>query len=64
MDKGNIKNVFTPDMVISLTLPKLCLKNYKGVHYLAGRFIPESVFKKFNLIRPIFNGRELIKRLI
>ena len=39
--KGNISNQFTPDYLISLTLPKLVAKNYKGKHYLGGRFIPK-----------------------
>jgi NAD(P)H-hydrate epimerase len=40
VEKGNIQNVFTPDLLISLTLPKLCAKHFKGMHYLGGRFIP------------------------
>jgi len=28
---------FTPAAVISLTAPKLCMKSYRGVHYIGGR---------------------------
>ncbi len=28
---------FLPEAVISLTLPKLCMKDYRGIHYVGGR---------------------------
>ena len=49
IDKGNIFDTFIPKGLISLTLPKLCSKNFKGEHYLGGRFVPKKLFKKFNL---------------
>ena len=41
VEEGNINNTFTPSMLISLTAPKLCAKNYEGVHYCGGRFVPK-----------------------
>ena len=41
IDKGNLENTFSPDLLVSLTLPKLCAKNFNGIHYLGGRFIPK-----------------------
>ena len=49
IDKGNIFDTFIPMGLVSLTLPKLCSKNFGGVHYLGGRFVPKKLFEKFNL---------------
>lgn len=40
VEKGNIHGSFTPNYLISLTLPKIGCKNFNGKHYLGGRFIP------------------------
>ncbi len=32
---------FTPDTLISLTAPKQGVRDFKGKHYLGGRFVPE-----------------------
>lgn len=42
---------FIPEMVISLTAPKLCMSRPGAVkkHYLAGRFIPPEVVEQFGL---------------
>ncbi|CRH01328.1 pyridoxal 5'-phosphate synthase, putative [Plasmodium relictum] len=44
------------EMNISLMLPKQGLKNYKKKHYLGGRFLPNSIIKKYNLKVPQFSG--------
>ena len=49
IDKGNIFETFIPKGLISLTLPKLCSKDFKGKHYLGGRFVPKKLFEKFKL---------------
>ena len=49
IDKGNIFETFVPMGLVSLTLPKLCSKNFEGEHYLGGRFVPKKLFEKFNL---------------
>ena len=41
VDKGNVHKLFTPEILISLTLPKLCAQDFQGAHYLGGRFVPE-----------------------
>eukprot|EP00158_Paraphelidium_tribonemae_P005485 Partr_v1_DN27369_c1_g1_i3_m46469 putative Catalyzes the epimerization of the S- and R-forms of NAD(P)HX, a damaged form of NAD(P)H that is a result of enzymatic or heat-dependent hydration. This is a prerequisite for the S- specific NAD(P)H-hydrate dehydratase to allow the repair of both epimers of NAD(P)HX (By similarity) len=33
-------NRFVPDMLVSLTAPKLCARGFRGVHYVGGRFVP------------------------
>jgi hypothetical protein len=32
-----------PDMLISLTAPKLCAKQFHGTHYIGGRFVPLQI---------------------
>lgn len=41
VEKGNIHGGFNPSYLISLTLPKIGVKSYKGKHFLGGRFIPD-----------------------
>ena len=48
INNGNIFNTFVPKGLISLTLPKLCSKSFKGEHFLGGRFVPKKLFEKFN----------------
>lgn len=43
---------FVPAAVISLTLPKLCMKTYQGVHYIGGRFVPPTVVSAFGVQMP------------
>ncbi len=61
VDLGNIKNTFTPDMLISLTLPKICSRDYQGLHYLGGRFVPSHLYQKFNLSAPVYSNSDMIK---
>jgi len=46
VEKGNINDTFDPKYLMSLTLPKLCAKDFKNKHYLGGRFIPEALIKE------------------
>lgn len=49
--------VIYPDCLISLTAPKLCAKHLKGSsHYLGGRFVPESLGRKYDLRLPPYEG--------
>ena len=45
-------NDFNPEVLISLCLPKVCVTNYKGEHYLGGRFISPKLISEFNLKYP------------
>lgn len=40
-DEGEGKGWLEPDVLISLTAPKLGAKEYKGKHFLGGRFVPK-----------------------
>ncbi|KRX08343.1 YjeF N-terminal domain [Pseudocohnilembus persalinus] len=49
VEQGNVdEQYFTPEYLISLTLPKLVAKKYQGKHYLGGRFIPQCMIEKYN----------------
>jgi hypothetical protein len=51
VNEGDIfKTLFTPQAVISLTLPKLCMKNFGGTHYVGGRFIRDMIFNLLLLL--------------
>lgn len=53
VEQGDVYGTgFIPRAVISLTLPKLCMKGYMGLHYVGGRFIPPVVADKFRLSLP------------
>jgi hydroxyethylthiazole kinase-like uncharacterized protein yjeF len=43
---------FIPHAVISLTLPKLCMRRYTGTHYVGGRFVPPKLAAELNLSMP------------
>ncbi|CAG8781541.1 26103_t:CDS:2 [Gigaspora margarita] len=61
VEKGNISgHGFTPAMLISLTAPKLCAKQYNGVHFLGGRFVPPKLEKKYDLQLPLYPGTEQV----
>ncbi|EFN55311.1 hypothetical protein CHLNCDRAFT_134278 [Chlorella variabilis] len=46
-----------PDMLISLTAPKLCAQQFSGGHhYLGGRFVPPQIRDKYRLQLPPYPG--------
>lgn len=48
-----------PDLLISLTAPKLCAKHYTGkYHYLGGRFVPPALHEKYGLDLSAYPGTE------
>eukprot|EP00210_Caulerpa_lentillifera_P006336 g6052.t1 len=54
VEEGDVEgDGIQPDMLVSLSAPKLCAKKFKGTHhYLGGRFLPPSIMQKFNLNLP------------
>ncbi|KAJ1800389.1 hypothetical protein LPJ59_001143 [Coemansia sp. RSA 2399] len=51
VELGDISGVgLNPDMLVSLTAPKLSAKLFKGrYHYLGGRFVPPNMAKELNI---------------
>ncbi|KUF80810.1 NAD(P)H-hydrate epimerase [Phytophthora nicotianae] len=62
VEKGNESGVgLEPQMLVSLTAPKLCAKLFTGpdkVHYVGGRFVSKSLAEEFNLELPEYPGVE------
>ena len=52
-----------PDVLISLTAPKEGVREYRGRHFLGGRFVPKSLDAKFGLNLPEYPGTDLIVEL-
>ncbi|GLT60874.1 hypothetical protein SLA2020_336170 [Shorea laevis] len=53
-----------PDMLVSLTAPKLCAKKFCGpLHFLGGRFVPPSVAEKYKLRLPPYPGTSMCVRI-
>lgn len=52
-----------PEILMSLTAPKLCAKKFEGRHFLGGRFVPKKVEEKYELNLPNYPGTDLIIEL-
>ncbi|XP_052787194.1 NAD(P)H-hydrate epimerase-like [Mya arenaria] len=63
IEKGNA-NGLQPEMLISLTAPKLCAHLFKGKHhYLGGRFVPRTLEQKYELNLPPYPGTDCVVEL-
>merc|ERR1719491_840623 len=57
VDKGDAMNTgFQPDVLVSLTAPKLCSKSFRGRHFVGGRFLPPLLAKKYGIQMPPYPG--------
>lgn len=64
VEKGPIQESFQPEVLISLTAPKLCAKHFRGkYHYLGGRFVPPALQSKYNLKLPEYPGTSSFVKL-
>ncbi|KAJ6842771.1 pyridoxine/pyridoxamine 5'-phosphate oxidase 1, chloroplastic isoform X1 [Iris pallida] len=53
-----------PDMLVSLTAPKLCAKKFAGPHhFLGGRFVPPAIIDKYKLKIPPYPGSSMCVRI-
>lgn len=61
---ANAADQLQPEVLVSLTAPKLCAAHFKGTaHYLGGRFVPPPLAAKFGFEQPKFPGTEQVVRL-
>lgn len=59
-EEGGIK----PEMLISLTAPKMCASKFEGrFHYLGGRFVPKKLELEYALDLPKYAGTNFVVRL-
>ncbi|KAJ3673717.1 hypothetical protein LUZ60_005709 [Juncus effusus] len=65
VEKGDVSgDGIKPDMLVSLTSPKLCAGNFTGPHhFLGGRFVPPGIIHKFNLKIPKYSGASMCVRI-
>jgi len=64
VEKGNADDKgLNPQLLVSLTAPKLCAKFFSGKHYLGGRFVPPELAKRFELNLPVYSGSKQFHRL-
>lgn len=54
-----------PDLLISLTAPKLCARHFDGKHhYLGGRFVPPGIKQKYQLELIDYPGTETCVEIV
>ena len=46
---NNNNYYLNPNVLISLTAPKLASMNFTGRHFVGGRFVPPNLAKKYNI---------------
>ena len=57
VERGNAVGIgLNPDVLLSLTAPKLGVKDFTGRHFLGGRFVSDAMQKKFELNLPSYPG--------
>eukprot|EP00727_Mastigamoeba_balamuthi_P002126 m51a1_g11910 hypothetical protein (226) ;mRNA; f:634976-635969 len=65
VEKGNTDgtSIANPAVVVSMSAVKLCMKEFKGIHYLGGRFVPPQMAREMGLDLPQFPGSDPVVRL-
>jgi len=65
VEKGDDLGVgLQPDVLVSLTAPKLGVQGFKGRHFLGGRFVPKEMEEKLELNLPPYPGISQIVELL
>jgi len=62
IEQGNTMNLFNPKWNISLMLPKQCMKEFNGTHFIGANFMNEKMRKKFSVSAVQF-GKLLFKKI-
>ena len=64
VEQGDVNGTgLSPQVLISLTCPKLCAKLFAGRHYLGLRIVPPLLAKRFNIELPQYSGSNQIVQL-
>jgi len=59
VERGDIHSTgLNPHLLISLTAPKLCSKNFNQNHVVGGRFVPHSMAKEFTIDQINYEGSQ------
>ena len=62
--KSGTGSKFQPGALISLTAPKPLVEHFQGRHFVGGRFLPESLAKKYDLDQPPYKGIDQIVEVV
>jgi len=64
VDDGDVRgDGIKPDVIVSLSAPKLGVRAFAGRHYLGGRFLPPGICERFQLNLPTYPGTAQCMRL-
>lgn len=64
VDTGDeAKTGFRPNVLVSLTAPKLSAKEFEGRHFVGGRFLPPKLADKYNIKMPPYPGVSQVMEL-
>lgn len=67
VDEGDAspgKSGARPEMLVSLTAPKLCSKTFDGAHhFVGGRFLPPKLAAEYGLVLPEYEGANQCTRV-
>lgn len=61
-DSRTVKTI-DPEVLVSLTVPKEGAREFRGRHWLGGRFVPDSLDKKYELNIPEYPGFDQVVEL-
>ena len=57
MNDGDVHNTgYIPEVLVSLTAPKLSAKHYPKRHFVGGRFLPSALATKYKVRMPPYPG--------
>ncbi|XP_041923257.1 yjeF N-terminal domain-containing 3-like [Alosa sapidissima] len=62
-DSSSDTDRINPAVLISLMAPKACSLGFQGTHFLAGRFLPYDLQKKYELCLPEYPGTDCLVQL-
>ena len=63
VEQGNTSGI-QPEVLVSLTAPKMCARLFKGKrHFLGGRFVPPELAAKYQMNLPEYPGTEPVVEL-
>jgi len=64
VDGGDLTGTgFNPDVLISLTAPKLSSKKFTGRHFVGGRFLPPGLAEKYGIRMPPYPGKSQVMEI-
>lgn len=63
VERGDPGGGLQPDVLVSLTTPKLCATGFRGRHFLGGRFVPPAIVSKYDLKLPQYPGHSQVVEL-